>query len=613
MENKRSKKWVYLVLAILLLALLAVGIFLYQIYSNGPEDTKPSTPTTTAPTTTMPTKPHVHDGVEKTVVIGTTEDCVHTYLECACGWKGDIKKSEHSYVDAEPTVVYENRVALRYEIVRTCSVCAFSYTHQLSNDEVTERNLETIESINAAHNWVENEIEVDESAYRAYLESKGLTDDTSVADGYLSRYFEKTITCEHCDIAEVEVSRRDEPIPQLPDNPDKPHVCAFTHREVVIKATCTEGGKTVQYCVCGENKVTSKTAALGHKYGAWEVVKAATCQEQGIRRQTCTRTGCTASKEEGIRKTSHTYGEAAFVDAGTCEGAGENVFTCTVCGNTKKETVHGKHVYGEWQYVASTYIGKNLLGQDREYGTHSARFRECTKCQYKYYEYFENHRCEYGAVFDISILTQIDTGCKNRVIHRYTCSICGYAWEEEALDPRTREPLYGAHKYVHTEKAITELTATTDAYTLITDVCSVCNDKKWQVKYQREVPSTPEAWKMRYEIRVRFSDSYDHNLKMSGTGDPDPRWTEHPEWLKKYTNFKYDGETGELLEYTVIWWSKNGNRYETVINIQDCYELFLEAIETGRVTLPDSKKPENCIAKFDASTLGLSFLTIGWS
>ena len=71
------------------------------------------------------------------------------------------------------------------------------------------------------------------------------------------------------------------------------HVAGDVKRENVEAATCEKEGSydEVTYCtVCGTelSRNTVKIAALGHSYGGWEVIKAATYEEEGAEQRICT-------------------------------------------------------------------------------------------------------------------------------------------------------------------------------------------------------------------------------------------------------------------------------------------------------------------------------------
>lgn len=101
-----------------------------------------------------------------------------------------------------------------------------------------------------------------------------------------------------------------------------PHAHAFTERVeddayLASAATCTEPASYYLSCACGEAGTDTFTAgtALGHSWGAWEVVTPATCTEPGAERRTCASCGTTESRE--IAATGHD-----FVD-GACAACGE--------------------------------------------------------------------------------------------------------------------------------------------------------------------------------------------------------------------------------------------------------------------------------------------------
>jgi len=57
-------------------------------------------------------------------------------------------------------------------------------------------------------------------------------------------------------------------------------------------ATCTTAGEQTQECKDCKQTITQESQPLGHKFGEWEVVKAATANENGEKQRTCKREGC---------------------------------------------------------------------------------------------------------------------------------------------------------------------------------------------------------------------------------------------------------------------------------------------------------------------------------
>ena len=77
--------------------------------------------------------------------------------------------------------------------------------------------------------------------------------------------------------------------PVIPDEVPPEHVHIFSHE--FFPATCTRDGETVYTCACGETFTESGDSALGHDWGAWEVVSPATTEQEGAEISQCTRCG----------------------------------------------------------------------------------------------------------------------------------------------------------------------------------------------------------------------------------------------------------------------------------------------------------------------------------
>lgn len=108
-----------------------------------------------------------------------------------------------------------------------------------------------------------------------------------------------------------------------------------------VEATCTEGGMGAYYsCTecglifsdeAGTDEISlPETAPLGHSYGEWEVVEPATCTEDGLQKQTCTRCGDVV--EQPMKAPGHSYGDWVEEYAPTCTEMGLQTHTCSRCG-----------------------------------------------------------------------------------------------------------------------------------------------------------------------------------------------------------------------------------------------------------------------------------------
>ena len=178
--------------------------------------------------------------------------------------------------------------------------------------------------------------------------------------------------------------------PVIPDEVPPEHVHIFSHE--FFPATCTRADETVYTCACGETFTESGDSALGHDWGAWEVVSPATTEQEGAEISQCTRCGEVQSR--AIRKLNptptpvpteaptpvptevptpvptdtpapsptphvHTPKEAVYENEtpATCTASGsrEAVVSCETCGeeiSRTPETISALgHDWGEWQTV----------------------------------------------------------------------------------------------------------------------------------------------------------------------------------------------------------------------------------------------------------------------
>ena len=137
-------------------------------------------------------------------------------------------------------------------------------------------------------------------------------------------------------------------------------------KEVIKKATCTEGGQTQRTCtVCGAKEDPEDVQPLGHSYGAWKTTKEATVTEEGSKERTCT--VCGAKDTAKIEKIGdvhvHTFDSTWSKNANTHWHAAN-------CGHDVKGD-EAVHEYGEWSVVKAATQTEN--------GT---KRKTCTVCGY---------------------------------------------------------------------------------------------------------------------------------------------------------------------------------------------------------------------------------------
>ena len=132
------------------------------------------------------------------------------------------------------------------------------------------------------------------------------------------------------------------------------------HRHEIVyvaeqSPTCTEDGLAGHWA-CEECGATFSDEAgehpqepvvleaLGHNFVSEEVT-AATCEEAGLKRNTCLR--CSYHEEEIVPATGHLFGSWECVTSPKCEAAGEESRFCAWCGTSETRTIDPLgHAYG---------------------------------------------------------------------------------------------------------------------------------------------------------------------------------------------------------------------------------------------------------------------------
>ena len=240
-----------------------------------------------------------------------------------------------------------------------------------------------------------------------------------------------------------------------------------TWKELPAKAaTCTETGLTAgTYCtVCSVIGTKQETVpALGHSMGQWNVVKAATCTEEGSQTRTCLREGCDYSETEAIPATNHANKihhdriEPSCTKTGTieyweCPTCNKN-FSDEACTNEVSDLVIGKldHDMGDWETVTDSTC--TVAGTEK---------RTCKNCDYS-----ETRELALKAHTEEEIPAVDATCTKTGLTAGVKCSVCGKILTEQKEIPAK------GHTVV-----VDEAVAPTCEKTGLTEGshCSVCNE-----------------------------------------------------------------------------------------------------------------------------------------
>ncbi len=218
-------------------------------------------------------------------------------------------------------------------------------------------------------------------------------------------------------------------------------VCEHTNTSQIaaVAATCTAVGYTagVQCDDC-HNIISGHEIvnALGHSWGEWIEITAATCTATGDEARECT--VCGEMESRSVAATGHTWGEWVEITAPGCTTEGEEARECTACGEIESQTIAALgHSWGEWLEITAatcTTAGEEAQG--------------CENCS----EVQSQEIPATGHTVGEGIVTTAAT-CTADGIMTFTCTACGTATTEAI--PAT------GHSY--TQEGLT--------YT-----CSVCSD-----------------------------------------------------------------------------------------------------------------------------------------
>ena len=290
--------------------------------------------------------------------------------------------------------------------------------------------------------------------------------------------------------------------------------------EPIVPSTCAENGTTLFTCtVCNATK-TEKAYRLPHTYSdEWttteyyhyreaicgckdektdwgyhnkekQIIKAATCKEEGLALYTCT--VCSATSESSIPKTyEHVYDKGVITEP-TCRRDGYTTYTCTLCGST----------------FNSDYV-------DKTPDIHSYTVVTVTPPTCKYNGY-TTHKCEYCSMYYVD--SQVD-----KLPHSYESLVVDPTCTAEGYTIHTCSGCKDNYTDTYTEKIEHQYTPTVIAPTCTnkgrTEYVCVCG--KWYnddyvdaLGHSYEpviVPSTCKVQGYTNHICTRCGDNYKDN------------------------------------------------------------------------------------------------------
>lgn len=202
------------------------------------------------------------------------------------------------------------------------------------------------------------------------------------------------------------------------------HVYSSEH----VPATCSHGDYTLYTCSCGDFYKEDESAPLDHKFGEWEVVLAATADNEGKKEQCCLY--CNEKKTEIIPKIgAHEHAFKDTVVKPTCTVRGYTAHTCTICGTSTSdnEVAATGHSWTDWRVTKQATT--NTSGEKK---------RTCQTCGETETEGIPkvaspNHTHSYTS-------SVMEATCTAGGYTRYVCS-CGHSYDADQTPARGH--LYG--------------------------------------------------------------------------------------------------------------------------------------------------------------------------
>lgn len=105
------------------------------------------------------------------------------------------------------------------------------------------------------------------------------------------------------------------------------HVHEFGEWKTTKTPTCTENGKQMRECNCGE-KEGQEIEATGHKFGEWKTTRKATCAQTGEEARTCV---CGEKEKREIETDPENHSYKSEKKSASCNDPGGLLYTCIYC------------------------------------------------------------------------------------------------------------------------------------------------------------------------------------------------------------------------------------------------------------------------------------------
>ena len=237
-------------------------------------------------------------------------------------------------------------------------------------------------------------------------------EDSKLGHSFTNYVSDKNATCEEDGTKTAKCDRCDATDTIIDEGSKLGH--SFTNYVSDKNATCEEDGtKTAKCDRCdATDTIIDEGSKLGHSFTNYVSDKNATCEEDGTKTAKCDRCDLTDTIADEGSKLGHSFTNYVSDKNATCEEDGTKTAKCDRCDATDTITDEDSklgHKYGEWKHDAGT----------------KAHIRVCENDS----THIESEECTFN-----SEVTK-EVGCIENGIRTFTCTVCGYSYDETIAAP----------------------------------------------------------------------------------------------------------------------------------------------------------------------------------
>ena len=229
----------------------------------------------------------------------------------------------------------------------------------------------------------------------------------------------------------------------------------------IISPTCEEDGYIKYTCHCGYSYNSDYVYALGHSYGAWEVVTNPTCENDGLEHRIC---HCGHEETRVIDAHGHDYVWNEGVNATCIEDGVVGHYHCETCGANFDSN------YNKLDSIVIPSHGHNYTIEVTEPTCEEQGYTTYT-CEHCSDNYKDNYVEELGHTYSDWNEEVSATCIEDGVVGHYHCEVCGANFDSNYI--KLDSIVIPAHGHNYTTE-ITEPTCEEQGYTTYT--CEHCSD-----------------------------------------------------------------------------------------------------------------------------------------